>query len=117
MSALNDLLLISPRSHMMFDHPGLLLVATVAVPALGGLVVGLLHLAIPEQRPHAPADVIAAVQTRRGRLPPRAGGALGAERPGLAGLRGLGGTVRPPGAPGRYPGLAGRPAAASGALR
>lgn len=72
--ALNDLLLISPRSRMMFDHPGLLLAATVAVPALGGLVVGLLHHAIPEQRPHAPADVIAAVQTRRGRLPARAGG-------------------------------------------
>lgn len=72
--ALNELLLISPRSRMMFDHPGLLLAATVAVPALGGLVVGLLHRAIPERRPHAPADVIAAVQTRRGRLPARAGG-------------------------------------------
>ncbi|MFG6160270.1 chloride channel protein [Halomonas sp. 1390] len=71
---LNDLLLISPRSRMMFDHPGLLLVITVAVPTLGGLAVGLVHLAIPERRPHAPADVIAAVQTRRGRLPARAGG-------------------------------------------
>ncbi|MGM0983357.1 MAG: chloride channel protein [Pseudomonadota bacterium] len=72
--ALNDLLLISPRSRMMFDHPGLLLAATIAVPALGGLVVGLLHLKIPERRPHTPADVIAAVQTRQGRLPARAGG-------------------------------------------
>ncbi|WP_240618347.1 chloride channel protein [Halomonas heilongjiangensis] len=71
---LNELLLISPRSRMMFDHAGALMAITVAVPALGGLVVGLLHLAIPERRPHAPADVIAAVQTRRGRLPARAGG-------------------------------------------
>ncbi|MDT8880538.1 chloride channel protein [Halomonas saccharevitans] len=71
---LNDLLLISPRSRMMFDHPSLLLVITVAVPTLGGLAVGLVHLAIPERRPHTPADAIAAVQTRRGRLPLRAGG-------------------------------------------
>ncbi|TFH87415.1 CBS domain-containing protein [Billgrantia azerbaijanica] len=71
---LNEALLISPRSRMMFDHPGLLLAATIAVPALGGLVVGLLHRGIPEGRPHTPADVIAAVQTRRGRLPARAGG-------------------------------------------
>lgn len=71
---LNEALLISPRSRMMFDRPGLLLAATVAVPALGGLAVGLLHRGIPERRPHTPADVIAAVQTRRGRLPARAGG-------------------------------------------
>ncbi|MCG6657952.1 chloride channel protein [Halomonas campisalis] len=71
---LNDLLLISPRSRMMVESPGVLVVATLAVPALGGLVVGLLHRGIPEQRPHTPADVIAAVQTRRGRLPARAGG-------------------------------------------
>ncbi|GHE21984.1 chloride channel protein [Halomonas urumqiensis] len=71
---LNDWLLISPRSRMMFDHPGVLMAATLLVPATGGLVVGLLHRAIPEQRPHTPADVIAAVQTRAGRLPARAGG-------------------------------------------
>jgi chloride channel protein, CIC family len=71
---LNEVLLISPRSRMMFDHPGALVAATLAVPALGGLLVGLLHRAIPERRPHSPADVIAAVQTRHGRLPARAGG-------------------------------------------
>ncbi|MGM0783968.1 MAG: chloride channel protein [Pseudomonadota bacterium] len=70
---LNEALLISPRSRMMFDRPDLLLIATVAVPALGGLVVGLLHCAIAERRAHTPADVIAAVQTRQGRLPARAG--------------------------------------------
>ncbi|WP_304525015.1 chloride channel protein [Halomonas sp. I5-271120] len=70
---LNDLLLVSPRGRMMFAHPEALAIATVLVPTLGGLVVGLLHRATPERRPHTPADVIAAVQTRRGRLPVRAG--------------------------------------------
>ncbi|MFC4973856.1 chloride channel protein [Halomonas beimenensis] len=82
---LNDLLLVSPRGRMMFAHPEWLAVATVLVPAAGGLVVGQLHRAIPERRPHTPADVIAAVQTRRGRLPPKAG-ALSA----LSGLVSLG---------------------------
>ncbi|WP_275288319.1 chloride channel protein [Halomonas elongata] len=70
---LNDVLLISPRGRMMFAHPEALAIATVLVPTLGGLVVGQLHRAIRERRPHTPADVIAAVQTRRGRLPARAG--------------------------------------------
>jgi CIC family chloride channel protein len=71
---LNDTLLISPRSRMMFEHGAILMAATIAVPALGGLLVGWLHRFIPERRPHTPADVIAAVQTRHGRLPARAGG-------------------------------------------
>jgi chloride channel protein, CIC family len=71
---LNELLLISPRSRMMFALPELLVLTTIAVPAVGGLIVGYLHRTIPEQRPHTPADAIAAVQTRRGRLPARAGG-------------------------------------------
>lgn len=70
---LNDLLLISPRGRMIFAHPEMLVIATVAVPALGGLLVGQLHRAIRERRPHTPADLIAAVQTQRGYLPPRAG--------------------------------------------
>ncbi len=71
---LNELLLISPRSRMMFPRAELLVLATIAVPTLGGLIVGHLHRHIPEGRPHTPADAIAAVQTRRGRLPARAGG-------------------------------------------
>ncbi|WP_416140405.1 chloride channel protein [Halomonas sp. HK25] len=71
---LNELLLISPRSRVMFPQAELLVVATIAVPTLGGLIVGHLHRHIPEGRPHTPADAIAAVQTRRGRLPARAGG-------------------------------------------
>lgn len=32
---LNDLLMISPRSRMMVESPGLLIATTLAVPALG----------------------------------------------------------------------------------
>ncbi|WP_462330756.1 chloride channel protein [Thiohalocapsa halophila] len=71
--ALNDWLLISPRARMMFEHRAWLAAAAVAVPTLGGLVVGLLHRFIAEGRPHGPPDVIAAVQTRQGRLPLRPG--------------------------------------------
>ncbi|ALM54720.1 chloride channel protein [Halomonas huangheensis] len=70
---LNDILLISPRGRMMFSDPSMLVLAMLLVPTVGGLVVGQLHRLIRERRPHGPADVIAAVQTRRGRLPFRAG--------------------------------------------
>jgi len=70
---LNDTLLISPRGRMMFEYPHWLVVTTLAVPILGGVLVGQLHRLLPQHRPHGPADVIAAVQTGRGRLPIRAG--------------------------------------------
>lgn len=69
----NDALLISPRSRMMAGGAAALTLATVLVPAAGGLIVGLLHRGIAEGRAHGPAEIIAAVQTRRGALPPRAG--------------------------------------------
>src|SRR5690606_27942924 len=68
-----DVLLMSPRGRMMFAYPEWLVVTTVLVPVVGGIIVGQLHRAIPERRPHGPADAIAAVQTRRGRLPFKAG--------------------------------------------
>lgn len=68
---LNDLLLISPRSRMMQTDARWIVVATLAVPTLGGLIVGMLHRGIAEGRAHGPAEIIAAVQTRRGRLPAR----------------------------------------------
>lgn len=71
--ALNDWLLISPRARMMFEHRTWLAAVTVVVPMLGGLMVGLLHRFIAEGRAHGPPDVIAAVQTSRGRLPLRPG--------------------------------------------
>ena len=72
-AALNEWLLISPRSRIMADDARWLLLATLCVPALGGLVVGLLHLLIPERRPHGPPDVIRAVQGQGGRIAPRSG--------------------------------------------
>ena len=71
---LNEWLLISPRSRFMQENATLLLVATVCVPAAGGLVVGLVHhYLIPERRPLGPPDVIRAVQGLDGRVPPRSG--------------------------------------------
>lgn len=68
---MNEALLISPRSRMMQTDGRLIIAATLIVPTLGGLLVGLLHRGIAERRAHGPAEVIAAVQTRRGRLPAR----------------------------------------------
>ena len=59
---LNDWLLISPRSRVMTDNAQWLVVATVCVPALGGLVVGLLQLLSPKRRPQGPPDIIRTVQ-------------------------------------------------------
>ena len=71
---LNEWLLISPRSRFMQENRALLLVATVFVPAAGGLVVGLVHrYLVPERRPHGPPDVIRAVQGLDGRVPIRSG--------------------------------------------
>lgn len=74
---LNDMLMISPRSRMMQPDATVLTIATVAVPTIGGLIVGVLHRLIPEGRPHTPAEVIAAVQTRTGHLPERPAGLSG----------------------------------------
>ena len=71
---LNEWLLVSPRSRFMQEDAGLLLAATVCVPAAGGLVVGLVHhYLVPERRPHGPPDLIRAVQGLDGRVPPRSG--------------------------------------------
>ena len=70
---LNDWLLISPRSRIMVDDARWVLLATVCVPAAGGLVVGLLHRCIPERRPHGPPDVIRAAQGMEVRIAPRSG--------------------------------------------
>ena len=71
---LNEWLLVSPRSRFMQDDETLLLLATVGVPAAGGLIVGLVHrYLIPERRPHGPPDVIRSVQGLDGRIPARSG--------------------------------------------
>ena len=72
-AVLNRWLLISPRSRFMMDDARLLLLATVCVPAAGGLIVGILHRCIPERRSHGPPDVIRSVQGLDGRIPARSG--------------------------------------------
>jgi CIC family chloride channel protein len=62
---LNDVLLISPRSRVQVQNPLLLSVATIMVPMLGGLVVGIaIQRYSAEQRPLGPPDAIRAVQLR-----------------------------------------------------
>ena len=71
---LNEWLLVSPRSRFMQDDETLLLLATVGVPAAGGLIVGLVHrYLIPERRSHGPPDIIRSVQGLDGRIPVRSG--------------------------------------------
>ncbi len=72
-AVLNEWFLISPRSRFMMEDEWLLLLATVCVPATGGLIVGLIHKAIPEKRSHGPPDIIQSVQTMDGRIPVKTG--------------------------------------------
>ena len=51
----------------------LLWIATLCIPALGGLVVGLIHLKIPERRAGGPPDIIEAVQGSDKPISPRSG--------------------------------------------
>jgi len=69
----NEILLISPRSRMIEGDTGWLTAATIAVPTIGGLLVGLLCLLIPERRPHGPPDAIQAAQSLDGAMPVKAG--------------------------------------------
>ncbi|PAV24716.1 chloride ion channel [Tamilnaduibacter salinus] len=64
---LNDRLLISPYARIQAeDRHWLVVAATIAVPAVGGLLVGLIvRWLIKEGRGLAPPDAILAVQTRR----------------------------------------------------
>ena len=70
---LNEWLLVSPRSRFMQEDARLLLLATIVVPAAGGLIVGIAHRYIPEHRALGPPDVIRAVQGPDGRIPLRSG--------------------------------------------
>ena len=72
-AVLNEWFLISPRSRFMVDDQRLLLLATICVPATGGLVVGLIHRTIPGRRSHGPPDIIQSVQTMDGRIPVKTG--------------------------------------------
>ncbi len=71
---LNDLFLISSRSRMMESNSIKVMLFTVAVPAVGGLVVGLIvQFLIRTQTPEGAAEVIRATQARQGSMPVWAG--------------------------------------------
>lgn len=70
---LNDALFISPRSRMLAADEPWLVAATIGVPTLGGLVVGVLCWWIPDKRPHGPADAIQSAQSLAGTMPVRSG--------------------------------------------
>ena len=72
---LNNVLLVSPRSRVQFEaHTWLVPVATVIIPATGGLMVGvLIHTLAPANRALGPPGVIQAVQLRSGLPDTRSG--------------------------------------------
>lgn len=83
---LNARLLVTFLDQVREDYSlAVIVAATIGVPALGGLLVGILLHSLKDQRSHTPADIIAAVQTRRGQLPLRP-----ATLSGLAALVSLG---------------------------
>ena len=68
---LNDFFWISPRSRVLIDNQQWLIAATILVPAVGGLLVGILVHWIPEKRPHGPPDAIRAAQSLNPAMPAR----------------------------------------------
>lgn len=66
---LNDALLISLAARARIEDPWLLGSATVGVPALGGLLVGLMVSRLPNQQPEGPANAIQAVHEGGGFMP------------------------------------------------
>ncbi len=74
----NDVLLLSLEARAGAVDPRLLYAATIGVPALGGLMVGLMVSRLPGQRPEGPADAIESVHARRGWMDWRPGLGTGA---------------------------------------
>ena len=73
---LNERLLVSPYARVQFAaQPWLLYAATLAIPTLGGLVVGLIvHYGVRERRALGPPEAILIAQTRQ--APPTFGSGL-----------------------------------------
>ena len=69
---LNSVLFVTFRSRQAVSPESGLAMLLFLLPAVGGLLVGLLIRLIPNKRPHAPADVIRAVQSAK-EIPVRAG--------------------------------------------
>ena len=63
---LNDALFVTARSRDGIAPESGLSMLLFVLPAIGGLIVGLLIMLVPDKRPHNPADVIEAAQSGKG---------------------------------------------------
>ncbi|MBO6519373.1 MAG: chloride channel protein [Rhodospirillales bacterium] len=83
---LNEILLISPHARIQYEEtPGLVIAATLLVPAAGGiLVAAVIRFGIAERRALGPPDAILAVQT--GAAPPSVRSGLGSTLAALVSL-------------------------------
>jgi CIC family chloride channel protein len=71
--ALNDALLISPGSRAEHSGGRSLTILTIAVPTIGGLLVGLLRMLLKDRRFRGPSDAIRAAHTAEADMPVRSG--------------------------------------------
>ena len=71
--ALNDLLFVSPATRTGLDDKRWLIVLALAVPTVGGLLVGLLSLALADKRFQGPSDAIRAAHVASAEMPVRSG--------------------------------------------
>ena len=70
---LNDVLRIAPDTSLRSPNSTWATVITIAVPTIGGLVVGLLALAMPDRQFLGPSDAIRTAQSLDARMPVRPG--------------------------------------------
>ncbi|MBX2869906.1 MAG: chloride channel protein [Acidiferrobacterales bacterium] len=70
---LNDILLVSPRSRMLFGNGYLLSFLTVLIPTVAGVITALILQKIPEKRPHNVPDAILASQSLSKKMPLKTG--------------------------------------------
>lgn len=70
---LNDLLRVSATARDALANPNVAMILTVGVPTLGGLVVGLIAMAMPDRHFLGPPDAIGKAQSLDSDMPVRAG--------------------------------------------
>ncbi|MEJ2274401.1 MAG: chloride channel protein [Woeseiaceae bacterium] len=66
---LNDMLAVSPESRMALADRSTAIAMTIGIPAAGGLIVGLLALAVADRRFPGPPDAIRAAQSVDSKVP------------------------------------------------
>ena len=69
----NDLFAVTRDSRSQVSSPAWLMAMTIGIPAAGGLVVGLIALAVREQRFHGPLDAIRTAQSLDATMPVKSG--------------------------------------------